>query len=169
MAEATEHLETEDNLFLLADISSTVDIRLSCEWINPDNDLQCERSYSSVDALLSHIKTTHCTKPGQCLWKFCSVESPNPIEHSCHLLFHGYHTFLKARGEEFIVLKGLSACQLGNDSVNLFPEVEVGWECHWEYDGSQLCGEVFCCVKSYYEHVRGHVDVKTDSKCHWKG
>ena len=161
--------EKEDNLSLLADISSMVDIRLSCEWINSDNDLQCESSHSSMDSLLSHIKATHCTEPGHCLWKLCSFTSPNPIEYSCHLLFHGYHTSLKAKGENFQTLKGLSACQLGTESANVFPEVEVGWECLWEYDESQLCGESFCCVKGYYDHVRGHVDVKIDAKCRWKG
>ena len=170
--------EAADNLCLLADISSRAKFRLKCEWLDPESDQECEASHDSVDQLLAHIRLAHTgTSAGAipptannnncCLWRNCSFTSAQPIEFTCHVLFHGYHNCLKAKGEEYRIDKDLPACKM--DPVSIFPKVEDGWQCLWEYNESQMCGGVYYCVKSYYDHVRGHIDAKIDSKCRWKG
>ncbi len=156
----------------IADLSSSSsgELSLNCEWVYPNTDIECGTLHNNVDSLLSHIRAQHCIGPLEltCHWKLCSFTTAHPTAYTCHLLFHGYHVFLKTKGIEYQSLKALPACKIANNEPFL-PIVEEGWKCLWEYDELRLCGSVYCCVKSFYDHVRGHIDTKVESKCRWKG
>ena len=160
-------LGKDENLFLLADVSSQVDFRLICEWTVIDKGSVCGESFECLDSLQEHIRTSHLSELGDCLWRLCSFRSTNAMEFTCHVLFHGYHSYLKSKGEQFRVQKNLPTCRLATE---LIPKVEAdGFRCQWMCSESQICEEIFDCVSTYYSHVKGHVDAKIEARCCWQG
>lgn len=172
----------EENLFPLAQVSSQTSCRLACQWVNPETGSQCDVCYEKVDELLAHIKSAHysnldsnhSSNPGVCLWKFCSYSSAHLNEFKCHVLFHGYHSFLKTKGEELINQKSLPSCQMDSEVASsrvAFPKTnhEEGWSCRWFIDKTQTCGLMFSCAKTFYDHVKIHVEDSRECKCYWEG
>lgn len=179
MAAAT--LSNETLFPLLNQASSQASGRLVCHWVYPETGSECNMSYDDVDLLLTHIRSTHSstfsTGGAVCLWKLCGYSSVHPNELHCHLLYHGYHCLLKAKGEDFINQKKLQSCHMSSvltpgltNSRVVFPKTvnEEGWRCLW-YERQVVCGLTYTCAKTYYDHVKKHVEDSGEYKCYWEG
>ena len=159
---------TTDDLQVMLSFTETSNL---CEWINiPEEGTICGMRFETLDSFLTHIRShiSLLSKPGVCQWNLCRYSCTHPIEFTSHVLFHGHHSNLKCKGEEFSDFKCLPACQLGSELVNDVPKVEEGWKCLWE-ESDECCGKVFDCVNIYYDHVKEHVEKMEKSKCGWKG
>ena len=159
---------TTDDLQVMLSFTETSNL---CEWINiPEEGTICGMRFETLDSFLTHIRShiSLLSKPGVCQWNLCRYSCTHPIEFTSHVLFHGHHSNLKCKGEEFSDFKCLPACQLGSELVNDVPKVEEGWKCMWE-ESDECCGKVFDCVNIYYDHVKEHVDKMEKSNCGWKG
>ncbi|XP_019849142.1 PREDICTED: histone H4 transcription factor-like [Amphimedon queenslandica] len=101
-----------------------------CEWVLPETESYegglCGSKFTNHSLFTSHIQDHESTFPSasfeECPWNGCQYAPLDKSFYSSHLLFHAYHTFLKLKGGEFQVAKGLPECQMSKDLINTFPE-----------------------------------------------
>jgi uncharacterized C2H2 Zn-finger protein len=121
---------------------------------------------SHVKDHLSRIDTVNTGM--MCLWSSCSHynTSLDLSQYKRHVSFHPYHTYLKWKGLNYQISKGLPACVLIPDPscTSIFSENET--KCNWTFQGGRLCGEIFDNVSSFYSHVADHVK-ESSSICRW--
>lgn len=88
-----------------------------------------------------------------CEWVHCEWDTPeNANELIRHVLFHAFHTKLKALGTRKQLEQNLSECTLDNQGQNQVPDVQKPFLCEWE-----SCDMEMNCPHLFYQHVESHV------------
>lgn len=147
-----------------------------CEWS------ECDFASDDFDTFYRHVREhvkdfhdekdpNYTTDSFICLWSQCLSDScENELELISHVLFHGYHTYLKELGLRTQKVAKLSPCSLDSQARNLVPEFPTEFCCQWD-----KCDMATCCPRYFYRHVDGHTTVaqKQDLDdlihCKWKG
>lgn len=159
-----------------SDICDGSSSHLQCQWITQDGIL-CGLLFGSLDTLLTHLKYIHLNVESSdqsttriCSWYLCQFSCFRPLEYRQHVMFHAHHSFLKQKGTEFQLKKGLPQCQLNSEMVNVVPPLDVELVCLWESGEGEgvRCDQTFEDVTHFYSHVKEHVE-KDVIKCGWSG
>lgn len=145
-------------------------VKLLCEWITDEGEI-CGLEFPELPPLLTHIRFHLCThlQLGTCPWYLCDHTSTQSSDHVKHVLFHGYHAFLKQNGYEILTKQSLPPCYLGQEFANIIPSDIRETRCYWGCgeNGDSTCGQEFDCTFHFYEHVQKHVGDGRD--CGWRG
>lgn len=140
----------------------------SCEWSD------CNSTFDDFETYYCHVRE-HTTEfydeddaSAACLWRECFSNSCETEEEFLrHVLFHGYHTFLKELGLKTQNERNLSPCTLDTQARNLVPDFPDSFCCQWD-----KCEMFTCCPRYYYRHVNGHslaiVEENGVISCKWK-
>ncbi|XP_075252903.1 histone H4 transcription factor-like [Convolutriloba macropyga] len=142
---------------------------LSCGWAG------CCQVFGTIEHLIIHLTdvhlfaSQHCDQPLHCFWNECNNFDAEHHHHlTVHVLYHAYHTQLKALASAAIEKSQISKCQLIAFSSCLPDLPPEGFTCLLNHG---TCLETFTSFHSYLVHVRSHIysPVLTERRCTWMG
>ncbi|OAF66092.1 hypothetical protein A3Q56_06172, partial [Intoshia linei] len=100
----------------------------------------------------------------KCNWTHCCENIEKGLYDS-HMSFHLYHTYLKFKGENYLLnktIKNSKLCQ--RNSINQIPPVDKWYYCDW-----LNCAEMFGNIIDFVDHVnKSHAINCCSSFCLWK-
>ncbi|XP_047142572.1 histone H4 transcription factor isoform X1 [Hydra vulgaris] len=96
-----------------------------------------------------------------CMWRGCSWEGCEDLmELTRHIMFHGYHSLLRALGKLEQDKMSLNDCLIEQeDQYHMLSCVTTPFLCLWNN-----CAQEHCCPDKFYRHVEKHV-LNSDSIC----
>jgi len=143
-------------------------VTVRCEWenctysafISPSDycDAFSGHLRKHADEFINNLKSAagdSCPVSCCCMWRQCLWEGcEDLVDLYRHIMFHGYHAFLKGLGSLVQEELGVPACQIETDDpYHVFSYVVTPFVCRWN-----MCGAEFICPSEFYSHVSDHID-----------